>query len=114
MGGWLPGKGRLEHQLGSLLVGYHDGGDDELHYAGRVGSGIDEGERVDLEQALAPLRRDTSPFADPPRLPEAVWVEPRLVVEVGFAEWTSVGSLRAPRYRGWRDDKDPRDVVRET
>jgi bifunctional non-homologous end joining protein LigD len=112
VGGFLPGKGRLDERLGSLLVGYYDA--DELRYAGRVGSGIDETEREQLEEALAPLRRATSPFSDPPRLAEAAWVEPELVVEVGFAEWTSVGSLRAPRYRGRRDDKDPSDVVRET
>ena len=113
VGGWLPGKGHLAGRLGSLLVGYHEDGDG-LRYAGRVGSGIDEAARGTLEAALAPLRRSSSPFVEPPRLPEATWVEPELVVDVGFAEWTSVGSLRAPRYRGQRDDKDARDVLRET
>jgi len=113
VGGWLPGKGRLADRLGSLLVGYYDA-DDGLRYAGRAGSGIDEAAREQLERALDPLRRDTAPFTNPPRLSDAVWVEPQLVVEVGFAEWTSVGSLRAPRFRGLREDKDPLDVVRET
>ena len=60
------------------------------------------------------MQRPTSPFVDAPRLPDAVWVEPELVVEVAFHEWTSAGVLRAPRYRGVRDDKPAADVVRET
>lgn len=113
VGGWLTGKGRLAGHLGSLLVGYHDNGDERLRYAGRVGSGIDESTRAQLEATLTPRRRDTSPFVDTPRLPDPVWVEPQLVVEVGFHEWTTAGVLRAPRFRGIRDDKDPREVVRE-
>jgi bifunctional non-homologous end joining protein LigD len=113
VGGWLPGKGHLERHLGSLLVGYHDTPGGPLRYAGRVGSGIDEATRAGLETALASLRRDTAPFEDPPRAPDASWVEPQLVVQVEFAEWTSVGSLRAPRFKGTRDDVEPDDVVRE-
>jgi bifunctional non-homologous end joining protein LigD len=60
------------------------------------------------------LRRATSPFDATPRLPGPVWVEPDVVVEVAFHEWTSAGVLRAPRYRGLRDDKPAADVVRET
>ena len=114
VGGWLPGAGRLEGQLGSLLVGYHlpDGG--ALRFAGRVGSGIDATARERLERALAPLRRDRSPFVETPRLPKPHWVEPELVVEVVFHEWTTAGVLRAPRYKGLRDDKPASEVVRET
>jgi bifunctional non-homologous end joining protein LigD len=118
VGGWLPGAGRLEGQLGSLLVGYHDGdhdaGGDALVFAGRVGSGIDATARDVLQRALTPLRRDHSPFVATPKLPSPRWVDPELVVEVGFHEWTSQGVLRAPRYRGLRDDKPAADVVRET
>lgn len=112
VGGWLPGAGRLEGQLGSLLVGYHDDG--ELRFAGRVGSGIDAAKREHLERLLAPLARDDSPFATTPKLPSPQWVDPELVVEVAFHEWTSQGVLRAPRYRGLRDDKPAAEVVRET
>jgi bifunctional non-homologous end joining protein LigD len=113
VGGWLPGAGRLEGQLGSLLVGHHDAAGDLL-FAGRVGSGIDTTARERLQRALAPLRRTDSPFLATPKLPKPQWVEPELVVEVGFHEWTSQGVLRAPRYRGLRDDKAAADVVRET
>ncbi len=112
VGGWLPGAGRLESRLGSLLVGYHDA-DGALQYAGRVGSGLDESERARLEQLLAPLTRDTSPFAHTPRLKAPTWVVPEVVVEVAFHEWTRGGVLRAPRYKGLRDDKSASEVVRE-
>jgi bifunctional non-homologous end joining protein LigD len=113
VGGWLPGAGRLEGQLGSLLVGYHDAAG-TLQFAGRVGSGIDATARARLERALAPLHRADSPFAKTPKLPSPQWVAPELVVEVAFHEWTSQDVLRAPRYRGLRDDKLAADVVRET
>jgi bifunctional non-homologous end joining protein LigD len=113
VGGWLPGNNRLASHLGSLLVGYHDDAG-ALRYAGRVGSGIDERTRARLESLVGPLERDDSPFVDPPRLKDARWVEPVLVVEVEFYEWTRAGILRHPRYVGLRDDIDPDAVVRET
>ena len=67
----------------------------------------------DLAARLAPLRRDESPFADAPRLRDATWVEPRLVAQVGFTEWTRDGRLRHPRFLGLRDDKAAEEVVRE-
>jgi bifunctional non-homologous end joining protein LigD len=112
VGGWLPGNGRLEGRLGSLIVGYHDDG--ALRYAGRVGSGIDERARALLENRLNPLARDDNPFADDaPRIKDLHFVDPQVVVAVEFYEWTSVGVLRAPRYKGLRDDVDPAAVVRE-
>ena len=62
---------------------------------------------------IDPLRRDTSPFSPAPRVKDAVFVEPELVGEVESTEWTSAGAVRAPVYLGLRDDRDPRDVVRE-
>jgi bifunctional non-homologous end joining protein LigD len=66
-----------------------------------------------LESQLAELARDTSPFDKVPKLPRPHWVDPELVVEVQFQNWTGAGIMRAPRYRGLRDDKDPAEVVRE-
>ncbi|MFI5053505.1 MAG: non-homologous end-joining DNA ligase, partial [Acidimicrobiia bacterium] len=112
VGGWLTGAGRLEGRLGSLLVGYYDT-DGALRFAGRVGSGIDETARRMLERRLGPLQRGDSPFLTTPRLPSPFWVEPEVVVEVAFHQWTNSESLRAPRYRGVRDDKPPTEVTRE-
>ncbi len=113
VGGWLPGANRLESRLGSLLVGVHDAAG-VLLYSGRVGSGISEATRTRLEGLLADLTIAEPPFVDPPRLPDAVWARPELVVEVRFTEWTRAGLLRQPTFRGLRDDKDPSDVMRET
>lgn len=114
VGGWRPGKGRRENGIGSLLLGIP--GEDGLLYVGRVGTGF--GDR-DLNEIAARLRRrvrKTSPFVDVPRVEavDAHWVSPTLVGEVQFAEWTSTGRLRQPSWRGWRPDKDPDDVVRES
>jgi bifunctional non-homologous end joining protein LigD len=112
VGGWLPGEGRLSGTVGSLLVGYHDGPGGPLRYAGRVGSGLDDSAREALRSRLA--TRATSPFSDAPRrLPDPVWVEPDVVAEVRFTEWTADGVLRQPVFVGLRADKDPTDVVRE-
>ncbi|HUR50386.1 MAG TPA: non-homologous end-joining DNA ligase [Acidimicrobiales bacterium] len=112
IGGWLPGEGNRFNSLGAILVGYHQPGLG-LHYAGRVGTGFTFKVLRELLDQLEPLGREDSPFADNPRLPGARWVEPRLVAEVGFSEWTSTGTLRHPVYFGLRDDKDPGQVVRE-
>ena len=112
VGGWLPGKAGLTGRLGSLLVGYYDD-ESTLHYAGRVGSGISDSARDDLEARLARIARKSSPFADAPALPDPHWVTPKLVVEVEFHEWTNAGVLRAPRYKGLRTDKAAREVRRE-
>ena len=88
-----------------------------LLYAGHVGTGFSDSVLRMLTHLLSPLRRAGSPF-DGPVPPEyagpAVWVEPRLVVEVTFNRWTRAGRMRAPAYRGLRDDKDPAQVFRET
>ena len=110
--GWLPGEGRRAKRIGALLVGYYDGSD--LVYAGRVGTGFTEATLADLAARLAPLRRGVSPFDRAPRLPrEAEFVEPRLVAEIEFRQWTQEGVLRAPSFKGLRDDKEASAVVRE-
>jgi bifunctional non-homologous end joining protein LigD len=115
--GWMPGEGGRSGHLGSLLLGYYDD-DGRLHYSGRVGTGFTVSELAHLDELLRPLARDTSPFAPDPPLPPEVrkygrFVEPRLVAEVAFSEWTHLGTVRQPSYKGLRHDKDPREVVRE-
>jgi bifunctional non-homologous end joining protein LigD len=110
IGGYTEPKGsRIE--LGALLVGHWENG--RLRYAGKVGTGFTRETLRDLAGRLRPLRREDPPFADAPRLRGATWVEPRLVAQVGFTEWTRDGRLRHPRFVGLREDKDPKDVVRE-
>lgn len=114
VGGWRPGEGRRANTIGSLLVGVNDGSG-RLRYAGSVGTGFTDEALRRLAERLAPLRRDTPPFDGITR-EEAKgchWVEPVLVGEVRFAEWTGEGRLRHPSWRGLRDDKDPGEVVRE-
>ncbi|PJJ47832.1 DNA ligase D, partial [Mumia flava] len=114
VGGWTTGQGSRKG-LGALLVGYYDG--DALRYAGKVGTGFDQAMLDRLGSMLEPLGRETSPFVDDVgaavRREHPHWVAPRLVVEVGFSEWTDAGRLRHPRFQGVRDDKAPAEVVRE-
>ena len=100
--------------FGALLLGYYDA-DGKLVYAGKVGTGFSQRTLDTLHAALAGLERDRPAFdrGDLPRS-HVHWVEPRLVGEVGFSEWTTDGQLRHPRFQGLRDDKDPHEVVRET
>jgi bifunctional non-homologous end joining protein LigD len=113
--GWKPGQGNRAGLVGSLLVGVYSAG--LLVYAGHVGTGFSDPVLRMLTRRLEALRRPDSPFDGP--VPAeyarpAVWVEPRLVVDVTFHRWTRAGRMRAPAYRGLRDDKNPADVVRET
>ncbi len=113
IGGWLAGEGRRERRIGALLVGVHDP-DGAFHYAGRVGTGFTDSELDRLGKLLEPLQREDSPFTAGERPPRgAVFVRPELVAEVEFTEWTSAGVLRHPSYKGLREDKDAREVVRE-
>ena len=111
IGGWLPGEGGRERTLGALTVGYYDA-DDGLHlrYAGRVGTGFTEGALRDLSKRLEALGRESSPFEgrQPPR--QTRFVEPRLVCEVEYREWTRARTLRAPSYKGLREELDPTEV----
>lgn len=115
IGGWLPGSGNRSGRLGALLTGYYEAG--ELRYAGRVGTGFTERMLDELARTLAPLERATNPFAGTPpadvRLRDARFVEPGLVAEVEFSEWTAGGTMRHPSFKGLREDKAPEAVVRE-
>ncbi len=112
IGGWLPGEGRRAQRIGALLMGYYEDG--EFVFAGRVGTGFTERTLSDLAARMAPLRRDSSPFERGPKLPrESVFVEPRLVAEIEFRDWTGEGVMRAASFKGLREDVAPEDVRRE-
>jgi bifunctional non-homologous end joining protein LigD len=115
IGGWLPGQGRRTGTLGALLVGYNEeeDGERQLKYAGRVGTGFSDAELDRLSGELDPLRTRQSPFTgrQPPR--DAVFVQPKLVAEVAFREWTAARTLRAPVYKGLLPDKRPEEVAFE-
>jgi bifunctional non-homologous end joining protein LigD len=111
VGGYTAPKGSREN-LGALLVGYYEQG--ALRYAGKVGTGYDRATLEMLQRKLAPLHRRTSPFAPGPApAGEVQWVTPKLVVEIGFGEWTPAGLLRHPRYLGIREDKTAAEVRKE-
>jgi bifunctional non-homologous end joining protein LigD len=114
--GYTRGQGRRAGTLGSLILATYQGG--ELAYAGNVGTGFNDREIDRLLKKLKPLRRDTPPFREVPKMPrirkgDVIWVEPKLVTEVEFVEWTHDGRLRAPSYKGLREDKEATEVRRE-
>jgi bifunctional non-homologous end joining protein LigD len=111
VGGYTEPRNSRQH-IGALLLGYFD--HDRLIYVGHTGGGFTGAGLAEMYRRLEPLERKTSPFAEVPRTNElAHWVEPRIVVEVKFSEWTADGKLRQPIYLGTRDDKDPHEVGRE-
>jgi bifunctional non-homologous end joining protein LigD len=112
IGGYTAPQGSRT-EFGALLLGYFDGG--ALRYAGKVGTGFDHETLRDLGARLRALRRDEPPFADAASIkePRVTWVEPELVGQIGFTEWTGAGRLRHPRFLGLRDDKAAAEVVRE-
>jgi DNA ligase D-like protein (predicted ligase) len=111
VGGYTAPKGARE-LLGALLVGYYEHG--TLRYAGKVGTGYDRATLELLHRKLVPLHRRTSPFVPGPApTGDVQWVTPRVVVEIGFGEWTPAGLLRHPRYLGLREDKTAAEVRKE-
>jgi bifunctional non-homologous end joining protein LigD len=114
--GYTKGQGRRSGRFGALVLGVHRGR--EWEWVGNVGTGFGERDIDELLAKLEPLQREESPFSVVPKMPkvrkgDVVWVEPELVVEVEFAEWTHDGHLRAPSFQGLRDDKGAEDVRRE-
>jgi bifunctional non-homologous end joining protein LigD len=114
--GYTRGQGRRAGTFGSLVLATYEAG--ELVYVGNVGTGFNDREIDRLLAKLKPLERDTPPFKAVPKMPrvrkgDVVWAEPKLVAEVEFVEWTHDGHLRAPAYKGLRDDKDATEVRRE-
>ncbi|MDX6481938.1 MAG: bifunctional non-ous end joining protein LigD [Gaiellaceae bacterium] len=114
--GWTKGQGRRSGTFGSLVLGVRKG--KEYVWVGNVGTGFNDKTIDELLARLRPLERETSPFAAVPKMPkvrkgDVVWVEPSLVCEVEFLEWTHDGHLRAPSFQGLRDDKPAKAVRRE-
>ena len=111
IGGFTAPQGSRT-DFGALLVGHFEG--DTLLYAGKVGTGFDRSTLAELGAQLRDLESEDNPFADVHPIPRGThWVEPQLVAQIGFTEWTRDGRLRHPRYLGLRDDKPARQVVRE-
>jgi bifunctional non-homologous end joining protein LigD len=108
--GWLPGQG-THKDLGSLIVAVNEDG--KLRHAGQVGSGINGKMRKDLLAAMEPIRRPDAPLVKTPRLPQARWIEPRIVIRAEFTDWTRDNLLRQAAFKGVELDRDPKKVVRE-
>ena len=111
IGGWAPGEGRRQGHVGALVTGLYENG--KLAYAGKVGTGFTDRTLAILERELGPLRRDSSPFEGRAAPKGTIFVEPRLVARVELREWTKSGTMRAPSFKGLRDDIDPQDCTRE-
>lgn len=111
VGGWKPGKGGRSGSLGSLLLGLP--AETGLTYIGRVGTGFSDKQARALLDELEPLTRKTSPFVE--QLPadarrDAIWVLPKLVVEVRHQGFTEDGHMRQSSWRDIRRDKLPGDL----
>jgi bifunctional non-homologous end joining protein LigD len=111
--GYTAGAGRRAGTFGALVLAVHEGSG--LRYVGNVGTGFDDAEIRKLLKLMKPLRRDAPPFGELPKMPrvrkgDVQWVEPKLVAQVRYGEWTHDGHLRHPAYQGLRDDKAAEEV----
>jgi bifunctional non-homologous end joining protein LigD len=121
VGGYTEGEGARSKTFGGILVGYYEG--DDLRFAASVGSGFTDRMLDQVTKRLHDLRTERAPFANPPTViggrwsggksARCLWVKPELVARVKFSQWTRDGNLRAPVFRGMRDDVDPRSITRE-
>jgi len=121
IGGYRPEGASLE----LLMVGYYEGS--KLMFAGKVRQGLNPAVRATLARGLQPIRTTTCPFSNLPNskkghwgegvtadeMKHYIWLEPRVVAEVKFTEWTHGGVLRHPQFVGIREDKLPEEVRRE-
>lgn len=101
--------------VSSLLLGVYEG--EELVYAGRAGTGLSVREMEELESQFADIKQETSPFRQAPKVrsnEKIFWLEPKLVAEIKFAQWTEENLLRQASFKGLRIDKSPKDIRKET
>ena len=109
MCGFTEGKGSRKH-FGALLLGAYRNG--RLRYFGHSGTGFSEKGLAEAIDRLRPFFANNPPVENPPKIPEKIqWVQPKLVCEAAYAQWTEDGRLRQTTFLGWRDDKSPKEVV---
>lgn len=106
IGGYSAPAGDRSH-FGALLLGAYQAG--KLRYVGKVGTGFTRNSLAALHAIFQPLVRERTPFADPPRDRDVTYLEPKLVAQIAFQEWTADGKLRQPVFLGLRDDKKPEE-----
>jgi len=125
IGGYTPPGGARKH-FGAILVGYYK--DKRLIFAGKVGTGFTAKSLAMLHKKFQTQERDDCPFVDLPSkqggqwaqaitpsiMKKMHWINPKFVAQIKFAEWTRDGKLRAPVFLGLREDKDAREVIRES
>ncbi len=112
--GWRPGQRSFTGTLGGLLLGAHDPVTGDLVYIGDVGTGFSQAARADLQAQLQAIERRTHPFVTTPPREDTVrahWVEPRLVGEIVYRQFTRAGRVRHTAWRGLRHDKEPAEVL---
>jgi bifunctional non-homologous end joining protein LigD len=123
IGGYSEPRGSRSH-FGALIVGYYE--NKKLKFAAKVGTGFDQKLLKSLHQKFQKLIRRDCPFVNLPEkagrfgrgltaaeMKRCTWLDPKLVCEIRFAEWTRDGHLRQPAFLGMREDKSPKEVVRE-
>jgi len=120
--GWIPGNGARSGRIGAILTGYYDvtpaeadkrGYPPKLIFAGKVGTGFSDSSLAQLAELFQTLTRPGSPFHSDLPYKQAIFLEPRLVGEFEFTEWTDEQRLRHPSFKGLRTDKNPTEVIRE-
>jgi bifunctional non-homologous end joining protein LigD len=111
IGGFTAPSGARKH-IGALLLGAYRSND--LIFVGKVGTGFTHQTLATLAGAFLPLTRGSSPFKDPPREKNVTWLEPRLLAQIAFQEWTADQKLRQPVFLGLRDDKEASESVLPT
>ena len=111
VGGWIPEDGHRTGRIGSMLLGYHDGG--RLRYAGRIGTGLNDADHAKLVRMFSARLRKTSPFSEAVPSAHVQFIAPTVVVEVEYRRWPEGGLVQQGAFKGVRSDKDPRQVVKE-